>query len=102
MCKLAKAAITNGNKKCRVKNFPNVGLSTENPPHSHNTNFTPTIGTAENKFVITVAPQRLICPQGSTYPKNAVAMTRINITTPVSQAFIQFFVKDAVIKLLNR
>jgi len=26
----------------------------------------PTKGIAENKFVITVAPQKLICPQGKT------------------------------------
>jgi len=28
--------------------------------------FSPTQGIAEAKFVITVAPQKLICPQGST------------------------------------
>jgi len=33
-------------------------------------------GTAENKFVITVAPQKLICPQGKTYPINAAAIIK--------------------------
>jgi len=33
-------------------------------------------GMADTKFVITVAPQNLICPQGSTYPINAVAIVR--------------------------
>jgi len=39
-------------------------------------------GIAENRFVITVAPQNLIWPHGSTYPINAVAMVRINKITP--------------------
>jgi hypothetical protein len=38
---------------------------------------------AENKLVITVAPQNLIWPQGSTYPINAVAIVRIKISTPI-------------------
>jgi len=40
-------------------------------------------GIAENKFVITVAPQKDICPQGKTYPKNAVAIVNSNSTTPI-------------------
>jgi len=39
-------------------------------------------GMAENKLVITVAPQKDICPHGSTYPKNAVAITINRIITP--------------------
>jgi hypothetical protein len=38
---------------------------------------------AENKLVITVAPQNLIWPHGSTYPINAVAIVRINRRTPM-------------------
>jgi len=64
-------------------------VSTEKPPHSHRTNLGPIIGTAENKLVITVAPQRLICPQGKTYPKKAVAIVKINIITPLSHVLIQ-------------
>jgi hypothetical protein len=37
---------------------------------------------AENKLVITVAPQNLICPHGRTYPINAVAIVKINKITP--------------------
>jgi len=37
---------------------------------------------ADTKFVITVAPQNDICPHGSTYPKNAVAITKKKIVTP--------------------
>jgi len=32
--------------------------------------------------VITVAPQKDICPHGKTYPKKAVAITRKNVVTP--------------------
>jgi len=64
------------------KNRINVGLSTANPPHIHWTRFSPMYGMAENKLVITVAPQKDICPHGSTYPKNAVAITINRIITP--------------------
>jgi hypothetical protein len=37
---------------------------------------------AEAKFVITVAPQKLICPQGRTYPKKAVPIIMKNIAIP--------------------
>ena len=40
---------------------------------------------AEAKEVITVAPQKDICPQGSTYPINAVRIIRSKITTPTIQ-----------------
>jgi len=43
-----------------------VGLSTEKPPHSHVVIVSPITGMALNKLVITVAPQKLICPQGNT------------------------------------
>ncbi len=33
--------------------------------------------------MITVAPQNDICPQGSTYPMNAVIITRRNRITPM-------------------
>jgi len=37
---------------------------------------------ADNKLVITVAPQKDICPQGKTYPINAVAITKNKIIVP--------------------
>ena len=49
-----------------AKNRVSVGLSTENPPHAHSTSVWPMYGIAENRFVITVAPQNDICPQGRT------------------------------------
>jgi hypothetical protein len=44
---------------------------------------------AENKFVITVAPQNLICPHGRTYPINAVAIVAINKITPIFHVSIK-------------
>jgi hypothetical protein len=40
------------------------------------------MGNAVKKFVITVAAQNDICPQTSTYPKNAVAIIKMRIITP--------------------
>ena len=37
---------------------------------------------AEKRFVMTVAPQNDICPQGRTYPKKAAAITINKIITP--------------------
>jgi hypothetical protein len=72
-----------GRIKWIAKNRFNVALSTENPPHIHSTRVFPMYGMAENKLVITVAPQNLICPQGNTYPMNPVAIARINKITPM-------------------
>ena len=51
--------------------------------------YLPTRGIAEKRFVITVAPQKLICPQGSTYPRKAVAIISKRIRTPKSQTIIR-------------
>jgi len=45
----------------------------------------PTNGTAVTRLVITVAPQKLICPQGKTYPIKAVAIINKNIIKPLHQ-----------------
>jgi len=73
----------NGNTKWIAKNRLSVALSTANPPHIHSTSILPIYGIAENRLVITVAPQNLIWPQGNTYPINAVAIVRINKITPI-------------------
>ena len=39
-------------------------------------------GIADAKFVITVAPQNDICPQGRTYPIKAVITVNKKIRTP--------------------
>jgi len=68
--------------KCKEKNRFKVALSTENPPHNHSTNEGPTLGSAEAKFVITVAPHKDICPKGRTYPMNPVPIIKKNNKTP--------------------
>jgi len=40
---------------------------------------------ADKRFVITVAPQNDICPQGRTYPIKAVPITKNKINTPIDQ-----------------
>jgi len=60
MWRAAKADTMKGTKKCKVKNRVRVALSTAKPPHSQVTSVAPQYGNAENKFVITVAPQKLI------------------------------------------
>jgi hypothetical protein len=51
----------------------------------------PSTGIADRTPVITVAPQKDICPQGSTYPKNAVAMVISIIIIPDSHTFFWFW-----------
>jgi len=77
------AAITKGKIKWMAKNRFSVALSTANPPHSHSTKVFPMYGKAENRLVITVAPQNLICPQGNTYPINAVAIVKMKRIMPM-------------------
>ena len=60
-----------------------VALSTENPPQIHSTRVVPMYGIADSKFVITVAPQKDICPHGRTYPMNAVDITANKRITPM-------------------
>ncbi len=60
------AAITKGNKKWNAKKRVRVALSTENPPQIHWTRVFPMYGTADRRLVMTVAPQKDICPQGRT------------------------------------
>lgn len=79
---IASRAIRNGNKKWREKNRVKVGYLTENPPQIHFTMSFPQIGIADIILVITVAAQKDICPQGSTYPRNAVAIKVRRIVTP--------------------
>jgi hypothetical protein len=53
-------------RKWREKNRVSVGLPTAKPPHNQITRSPPIIGIAEKRFVMTVAPQKDICPQGRT------------------------------------
>lgn len=80
---MTNKAIINGRIKWKAKKRLSVALSTANPPQIHSTIIFPTYGIAENRLVITVAPQKLIWPHGSTYPIKAVAMVRIKSVTPI-------------------
>ena len=55
----------------------------EKPPQIQITKGSPKIGTAVKMFVITVATQNDICPQGRTYPRNAVPIIKIKIKLPL-------------------
>lgn len=88
-CTPLKAATTKGIRKWREKNRVRVGFPTANPPHSQITKSPPITGMAENRFVITVAPQKDICPQGRTYPRNAAAITANKIITPTIQVIVK-------------
>jgi hypothetical protein len=66
-----------------------VALSTAKPPQIHSTKDFPIYGITENKLVITVAPQNLICPHGRTYPIKAVAIVKRNRITPIFQVSIR-------------
>jgi hypothetical protein len=52
----------NGNVKCSEKNLFIVAELTEKPPQTNSTKDLPNQGIALKRFVITVAPHRLICP----------------------------------------
>lgn len=82
--------IIKGIMKCNEKNRDNVALSTLNPPQIQFTNIVPTYGSAESKFVITVAPQNDIWPHGRTYPKNAVAIDANIIKIPIFHVLINW------------
>lgn len=83
-----RAIRTNGSRKWNAKNRLRVALSTANPPQIHSTRDFPMYGMAENRLVITVAPQNLICPHGRTYPMNAVAIVTMNSRTPRFQVSV--------------
>lgn len=83
ICTQMAASSTNGRMKCSAKNRFRVALSTANPPQIHSTSIFPMYGIAENRFVITDAPQNLICPHGRIYPMNAVAIVKKKIITPI-------------------
>lgn len=83
-CIHTKAANINGSRKCNAKNLWIVGLLTLNPPHINGTMSSPINGIADNRFVITVAPQCDICPYTQQYPMKAIAIVSINIITPTT------------------
>jgi len=66
-----------------VKNRVKEEFSTAKPPQKMFTIIVPSFGITQIKLVITVAPQKLIWPQGRTYPKNAVPIVKNKILHPI-------------------
>ena len=66
ICQPDKSEMGKGISKWRVKNLVKLALPTLNPPHNHEAPGSPTIEITVIKLVITVAAQKLICPQGKT------------------------------------
>lgn len=89
--KIVIIKIINGKIKWIQKNRVNVGFLTENPPQIHCTKNVPKYGIEDSKFVITVDPQNDICPQGNTYPINAVPIIVNNINTPIFQVSLNIY-----------
>jgi len=85
-----KATRIKGSKKWRAKNRLKVALSTLNPPQIHKVRELPIYGIADKRLVITVAPQKDICPQGRTYPRNAVPIKSSKIKIPLNQVDIKW------------
>jgi len=77
--------MTKGKRKWNAKNRFSVAFDTANPPQIHSTSIFPMYGIADRRLVITVAPQKLICPQGRTYPTKAAAIVRNKMITPIFQ-----------------
>lgn len=84
-CKITIKVKIKGIMKCNMKNRDNVAWLIENPPHNHCTSVFPKYGIADIKLVITVAPQKDICPHGRTYPRKAVAIKIKIILVPEYQ-----------------
>ncbi|KAL4126013.1 hypothetical protein QTP88_010245 [Uroleucon formosanum] len=72
-----------------ISNASNAAFLIENPPQIQITIEFPEYGIADNKFVITVAPQKDICPHGNTYPTKAVIIVNKSNKTPIIHVFLK-------------
>lgn len=88
-CKIENIKIINGIIKWIEKNRVKVALLIENPPQIQITIELPKYGIADNRFVITVAPQKDICPHGKTYPTKAVIIVNSNNITPIVHVILK-------------
>jgi len=99
-CTIIKEANTMGKIKCIIKKRFKVAFLIENPPHTHSTILFPAYGIADIKFVITVAPQKDICPHGNTYPTKAVPINRNKITTPETHVLKNLWEENKIPRLI--
>lgn len=88
-CKIENIKIIKGKIKWIEKNRVRVALLIENPPQIQITIEFPKYGMADNKFVITVAPQKDIWPHGKTYPTKAVIIVNSNKITPIIHVILK-------------
>lgn len=79
----------NGIMKWIEKNRVRVALLIEKPPQIQITIELPKYGIADKRFVITVAPQKDIWPQGNTYPTKAVIIVINNRITPIIHVILK-------------
>jgi len=78
--------------KWKEKNRFRVALPTENPPQIQKTIVSPNLGIEEIRLVITVAPQKDICPQGKIYPIKATIIKNNKIKIPLNHTIV--FLKE--------
>lgn len=85
---ITKPTSKKGTITCSIKNRFKVELLIENPPQTQKIIILPITGIAVIKLVITVAPHRLIWPQGSTYPKNAIPADKKKVINPETHKIV--------------
>lgn len=83
-----------------MKNRDRVAWLIENPPHNHSTKVWPKYGMADTRLVMTVAPQKDICPQGSTYPRNPVPNKMKMIDNPDSQVWVSLNEENVIPRVM--
>lgn len=97
--------IIKGIRKCKEKKRLSVALLTEKPPQIQLVSLLPINGIEDKILVITVAPQKDICPHGRTYPKKAEAIVNKRIKLPlIHKAFLlkDLFNKDLKIWIYKK
>lgn len=88
------AVTMRGEMKWNLKNPVRVALSTAKPPQIHWTNTFSRYGTPDTRLVITVAPQKDICPHGKTWPRKDVIITKMKISTHRFHVFLSYMIQN--------
>jgi hypothetical protein len=88
MCASMTNIVTNGITICIVCILIRDSLHINSDPHNQVTITFPITGIAESMLLNTVNPQYDICDIGSTYPRNAIIISNINIIIPIVHTII--------------
>jgi hypothetical protein len=80
-----------GKIKCKEKKKVNILCPTEKLLHKIKSICFPKKGTTVKNLVITLAPQKDICPQGNTYPIKAVNIKINNNVIPLAQTVVLLY-----------